>query len=396
MKILQTHNYYQQPGGEKAVFDAEKFLLESHGHEVIRYTLHNDAIKNMPIRQVVRKSFWNHHVYQQIRTIITAEKPDLLHSHNTWPLMSPALFYASQNMGVPVVQTLHNYRLFCPSSTHFYRDNVICELCLNSPLPRNGVRYACYRNSRSQTLNLTLSVSFHHWIKTWNQKVDVYIALTDFARRKYIEGGLSADKIMVKPNIVFPDLDLPAAQDKGNYVCHVGRMSADKGIFTMLKAWQHLPHIPLRIFGDGPLMAEMKKFVAAHQISSVDIAGRLPYAEIVPIIKGAQFLVFPSENYEGFPMTIAESFACGTPVVGSKLGAMAEIIADQHTGLHFTPGNPEDLAAKVDWAWQHPAEMAAMGKAARCEFETKYAADKNYQLLMTIYQRAISNHGNKK
>jgi len=223
-------------------------------------------------------------------------------------------------------------------------------------------------------------------MKTWQEQVDIYVALTEFARRKLIEGGLPADRIVVKPNFVYPD---PGPGDgSGNYVLFVGRISPEKGIRTLVRAWQELKGVPLKIAGDGPLVGDVRRVDS----EGVEILGWRSHDEVLALMKGACFLVFPSEWYEGFPVTIAEAFACGVPVIASRLGAMAEIIVDGCTGLHFEPGDPEDLAAKVAWAWGHPQEMVEMGKMARREYQAKYTAERNYEQLRAIYQRAVDSH----
>ena len=288
-----------------------------------------------------------------------------------------------------MVQTLHNYRLFCPAAT-FFRDGHVCEECVQHTLWRS-VRYACYRNSRPATATVALMLAVHRRRRTWTRQVDCYIALTEFSRRKFIEAGLPAEKVVVKPNFVHPD---PRARNgRGEYALFVGRLSPEKGLHTLLDAWQRLrDRVPLRIVGDGPLRPELEADASRRGLSGVSFDGRLPHDQTLEAMKGARFLVFPSEWYEPFGLTIAEAFACGVPVVASRLGAIEEIVEDGRTGLHFTPGDPDVLAAKVEWAWTHPERMEEMGRAARAEYEAKYTAERNYQMLMDIYQRAIAAH----
>ncbi|MGQ9873581.1 glycosyltransferase family 4 protein [Leptodesmis sp.] len=210
--------------------------------------------------------------------------------------------------------------------------------------------------------------------------MDVYIALTEFARQKFIEGGLPAEKIAIKPNFTYPD---PGPGDRsGNYVLFVGRISREKGVRTLVQAWQKLRGVPLKVVGDGPLMGEMQR----ARSEGLEILGWRSHDEVLALIKSARFLVFPSEWYEGFPLTIAEAFACGVPVIASRLGAMAEIVEDGRTGLLFNLGDAEDLAAKVEWAWANPDTMREMGREARQKYEQKYTAERNYQMLMEIYE----------
>lgn len=227
----------------------------------------------------------------------------------------------------------------------------------------------------------------HRALGTWARGVDVYIALTEFARRKFMEGGLPAEKIVVKPNFVHPDPG--PGEGKGGYALFVGRLSPEKGVRTLLRAWERLKGIPLKIVGDGPLQAEMEDLVRGGGLEGVEMLGRRPREEVLGLMREAGVLVFPSECYENFPMTVAEAFACGLPVVASRLGAMAGIVEDGRTGLLFAPGDAEDLAAKVAWLFSHPEELARMRREARAEYEAKYTAERNYQLLMEIYGQAL-------
>lgn len=388
MKVLLVHNYYQHSGGEDEVFRLEKKLLERKGHDVATYTVSNQAISNLSKLSLGAASLWSTRTQHDLNIILKKNKPDIAHFHNTFPLISPSAYYACNQAGVKVVQTLHNYRLFCPSSTHFYREGRICEICLGKTPPWPGIKYSCYRESRLETAVLTSMLTLHRWLKTWERRVNVYIALTEFARRKFIEGGLPAEKIIVKPNAVY--LDPGSGVGNGKYALFVGRISVEKGINTLLTAWRHLPGILIRIIGDGPLLEDVHMFITQYKLRNVEVLGSCEHDEVFNLMKGARFLIFPSEWYEGFPMTIVEAFACGLPVIASRLGSMEEIVDDRRTGLHFNPGDPDDLAAQVEWAWTHPREMVEMGLQARKEFEKKYTAERNYELLMEIYKDTLS------
>jgi len=253
-----------------------------------------------------------------------------------------------------------------------------------------GVWHHCYQDSVNATAALSLSLASQRALGTWQKKIAYFIARTEFARQKFIQGGLRSDRIVVKPCFVHPD---PGARlESGESALFLGRLSPEKGLRTLLEAWNYLrENIPLRIIGDGPIRAELEEEVVQQRLNAVEVLGRLPDREILPEIKRAKFVVFPSEWYEGLPLTIAEAFACGVPVIASRLGSMSEIVTDGVTGLHFEAGNPSDLAAKVEWAWSHSDEMARMGRAARAEYEAKYTAERNYKMLMTISQLAIQS-----
>jgi glycosyltransferase involved in cell wall biosynthesis len=228
----------------------------------------------------------------------------------------------------------------------------------------------------------------HRLLRTWLDQVDIYIALTEFGRGKFIAAGLPEEKIVIKPNFVSPDPGM--REDDGDYALFVGQISEGKGIRKLLKAWQNLRTIPLKIVGSGPLDGEARSFIAVHKLDCVSILGQRDHAEIFSLMKKARLFVFPPEWYEALPCVLLEAFACGVPVIASRQGAMAEIVKDGRTGLHFAPGDPNDLAAKVEWAWTHPKRLQEMGRAARAEFEEKYTAKRNYEMLRHIYQLAIA------
>jgi glycosyltransferase involved in cell wall biosynthesis len=386
MKILLIHNYYQQPGGEDQVFAAESSMLEKHGCRVFRYAVHNDRIKGMNPLTLARSTLWNKTIASELRELIRKVRPDVIHFHNTFPLVSPASYYAAKAEGVPVVQTLHNYRLLCPNAL-FFRDGHICEDCMGKFVPWPGILHACYRGSRAATGVTAGMLSGHRVSRTYSRMVDVYIALTDFARQKFIQGGLTAGKIAVKPNFVDPD---PGNGDgRGGYALFVGRLSQEKGISTLLAAWEKIGgKIPLKIVGDGPLSSQVAK--ASQRISTIEWLGHKSRQLVLDLMKDAAVLIFPSIWYEGFPVTIVEAYSVGLPVIASNLGGMSSIIEHKRTGLHFRPGDPEDLAAKVEWIFGHPAGLERMRQEARAEYEVKYTAERNYEMLMEIYESAKS------
>jgi glycosyltransferase involved in cell wall biosynthesis len=227
----------------------------------------------------------------------------------------------------------------------------------------------------------------HRAMRTWARAVNVYVALTEFARGKFVAGGLPARKIVVKSNFV--EAGVEPGDRRGDFALFVGRLSAEKGVGTLLRAWRSLPDVPLKVVGDGPMREEVRAAAGERPGGvNVEALGRRSRGEVFELMRRARFLVFPSEWYEGFPLTIAEAFACGTPVLASRLGAMAEIVEDGRTGLLFFPGDSEDLAAKARRAWEHEAETEEMGRGARREYEEKYTAERNYHALISIYERA--------
>jgi glycosyltransferase involved in cell wall biosynthesis len=385
MKILAVHNRYQQPGGEDEVFLAETTLLESYGHRVVRYSTHNDRVADMNRLALAGNTLWNTSAYQELRALIRRERPHAAHFHNTFPLVSPAGYYAARAEGVPVVQTLHNYRLLCPNGL-FFRDGRACEDCMGKVVTWPGIVHKCYRGSRAASGLVTAMLTVHRALRTWTEMVDVYVALTEFAQSKFIEGGLPAGKIVVKPNFVYPDPG--RGQGGGGYALFVGRLAPEKGTRTMLAAWDRLEtRVPLKIVGDGPLKDQVVE--VATRRSGVEWLGHRQVADVHALMRNADMLVFPSEWYETFGRVAAEAFAAGTPVIAANTGAAAELVEHGRTGLKFRPGDPEDLVTQVEWALSHSAELRSMREEVRAEFEAKYTAERNYRALMEIYEAAL-------
>lgn len=389
MNVLVIHNSYRHPGGEDVVFAQECQLLQRYGHRVVTYERTNRELERMSNfeRLVAAKNMVSAKASRRdIRELLRTERPDVVHAHNTFMMVSPSVYEVCQEMHVPVIQTLHNFRLLCPAWSLF-RDGHVCEECPTSGLWRS-VWHGCYHNSRATTAGVALMLQVHRLANTWNDSVDSYVALSEFARQKFIDGGLPPGKLQVKPNFVYPD---PGERDcAGEYALYVGRLSPEKGVATLLAAWEMLPiSIPLVIVGDGPLRTQLERECSGKHLSEVKFTGRLTSSETRDVIKGAAFLMVPSLWYECFPMTICEAFACGTPVLCSRLGGMQEIVADNHTGMHFVPGDAVDLAEKVEQAWHNPRRIAGMGKEARRTYESFYTAAHNYERLMQIYRETL-------
>jgi glycosyltransferase involved in cell wall biosynthesis len=386
MKVLVAHNSYQHAGGEDAVFDNEARLLRQSGQEIREYLDDNHRIAEFSSTRLGIETLWSRSSYKRLSAVLAEFRPDVVHFHNTFPLISPSVYYAARNHGVPVVQTLHNYRLFCPAAA-FFRDGKVCEDCLDKSRWQ-AVRHACYRQSRSASSAVAAMLSFHHWYGTWKNLVNCYIALSEFSRAKFIEAGLPPEKIVVKPNFVLPDPGV--GPESREYAVFLGRLSEEKGLRTLVQAWAHVNrNCRLRVIGEGPLLNEIRSEISRSALSHVRLDGSLSHQESLSALQGARIFILPSNCYENFPMTIAEAYACGVPVLASRLGAMQEIVHDGCTGLHFTPGDADDLAKKVEWAWAHPEEMRAMGRNARAEYELKYSAERNYNLLLAIYHQTI-------
>lgn len=392
MNVLIAHNFYQQAGGEDQTFADEAKLLESHGHTVSRFTMDNDDVDKMSKWTAARKTLWNEESRQALRKAIRESGAQLVHFHNTFPLISPAGYYAAHEEGAAVVQTLHNYRLMCVTAT-FCRNDRVCEDCMGRiALP--GVLHACYRGSRAASAVVAAMQAYHRSKGTYRREVDVYITLSEFGRKKFIEGGLPPEKLYVKP--IFSDQDPGIGAGEGNFAVFVGRLTGEKGVPLLVKAWPQIfagSGLKLKIIGTGPLRTAVEE--AAKTAPGIEYLGRLEtMKEVYDTMGAARALIFPSVWYEGQPRTIVESLAKGTPVVASRLGAMPEMIEAGRTGELFEAGNPEDLGRQVKALLAGP--MADMRKAARQEFLDRYTAEKNYPLLIACYEQALREHAKRK
>ncbi len=382
MKVLLAHNRYIHPGGEDTVFAAESDLLRRSGHDVVEHIEDNRRIHALgPVATAVQ-AVWSSRTRDALGRILERERPAVAHFHNIFPLISPSAYYACRETGTPVVQTLHNYRLVCPGAL-LYRGGRACEQCLGRGAWA-GALHACFRESPVQSAAVAAMIGIHRAMGTWRTKVSLYIALSEFARRKLIQGGLPAERIVVKPNFVHPD---PGVRDgDGSYALYAGRLSPEKGIATLLDAWPRTRSIPLVIAGDGPLRDRVES--SAGSLPQLRAVGRRPPEEVVALMKGARFLILPSVCYESFPMVICEAFACGLPVLTTDTGSASELVTSGRTGLHFPAGDAGGLADAAAWLWSQRAETRRMGAEARAEFEERYTAEANYPQLLGIYARA--------
>jgi glycosyltransferase involved in cell wall biosynthesis len=391
--VLGVHNYYRLPGGEDRVFAAESALLEEHGHKVIRFEDRNSRIGGALAAGL--HGIWNRQSGSRLDAVIQQHRPGVAHFHNTFPLISPAGYYAAHRRGVPVVQTLHNFRLLCPGAT-FFRDGHVCEDCTRHSVPTPGIAHGCYRGSRPASAAVAAMLIAHRAVGTYRRMVDLYIAPSKFVRDKFVEHGFSAEEMIVKPNPILSDpgkgdgsgMALCAGANKRSYALFVGRLTEEKGVRTLAAAWQNLSDVPLLVAGDGPL--------SLHWPAGVTMLGTQTHEEVFRLMRSASVLIFPSVWYEGQPMTLLESLACGLPVIGSRLGATTELIEHGRTGLLFQPGEADDLVRQVRWAMAHPDEMRSMRATARREYEAKYTPEQSYKALIDAYDLAIENSRRKK
>ncbi|MFI4860392.1 MAG: glycosyltransferase family 4 protein [Phycisphaerales bacterium JB063] len=386
MNIIQCHNYYQVPGGEDAVVEDERALLTANGHRVTQFTRHNDDVKAVGALRLAAGTVWSRAASRALEAMVRQERAEVVHFHNTMPLISPSAYYAARRAGAAVVQTLHNYRLLCPKGT-FFREGRVCEQCLGKSVAWPAVRHGCYRDSRAASAVLTVMGSAHRALRTYERKVDAYIAASDFTRGKMIVGGLPTDRLHVKPNFVMDDPG--AGMGGGDYALYLGRLSPEKGIDTLIAAWERMESpVPLKILGSGPMQQEVMAFAARHP--HVEYLGFVKQPALGEVIRGAVLLVLPSLNYEGFPKVIVEAFASGLPIIASRMGAMQDAVVQDETGRLFTPGDAADLAGTVSALFNDTAQLARMRHAARLAYESLYTAEANYATLMDIYERALT------
>lgn len=388
MKVLLAHNYYRSsaPSGEDAVFRSERTLLENRGIEVIPFEKFNDDIDDSTFSQrmnVALDTSWSIKTYRELRAVLRKTRPDVAHFHNTFPQISPSAYLACQESGVPVVQTLHNFRFVCPGAM-LLRDGRPCELCLgNSLLP--ALKHRCYRGSLTATAALVLMIHSNRLRGSYRHLVNRYISLTEFTAGRLVAGGLPREKIVVKPNFIE---DVPAQlPDKQSYAIYVGRLKSEKGVGALLSAWRDLPHIPLKILGDGELRAELES-MARRENLNVEFLGYLPRERVLALVGEARIQVIPSECYEGFPLVVLEAYACGTPVVASKIGSLDELVEEGLSGVKFEAGNAKDLAEKIAAMWESPARLQEMGEYARELVRSRYTGDRNAEQLLQIYDGA--------
>jgi glycosyltransferase involved in cell wall biosynthesis len=384
MRVLMLHAFYQELGGEDLSYLAECDLLESHGQEVVRFTVDNSGLALMGRAEQAVRTIWNQKMRVEIRQALRAHKPDVMHCTNTFPLISPACYWAAADEGIPVVQALRNYRPLCPAAT-FYRNGSICTECLGRPVGLSAIRHGCYRGSRAASATIALQSSLHRAIGTWRH-VQTFYTPTQFTRECFVQAGFDGDRIFVKPNFLDPD---PCPGDGGaGGAIFVGRLASEKGVETLLAAWRELREpFPLRVVGRGPLEGTVMRAAAADP--RITYMGFQPPDRVLRLIGEASCLVMPSTWYETFGRTIIEAYARGTPVIASDLGAMAEIVEHGRTGLLFPAGDARALADAVRTISGNPDLAERLRQAARSEYLRKYTGDVNFPFLMRIYSHAM-------
>lgn len=392
MKILLVHNHYgsQAPSGENHVFELERDLLHRYGHEVRTFERHSDNLRARGALGVMQGAIttpWGFASAQEIRRQISSFKPDIVHAHNTFPMITPSIFSAAK--GAARVLTLHNYRLFCPNAIPM-RNGRNCTECLDQKSVVPSLRYGCYRNSRVATLPIALNISINRLLGTWTKDIERFIALTDFQRQTMGRAGLPKHRIEVKPNfypgkpVRVPFLERPMR------VVFAGRLSEEKGALELVEAWnewgEKAPE--LRIVGDGPLLVPLRR--RADKNPRIVFVGQVSQEKAEAEIALARLLLVPSKWFEGFPMVLREAFAFGVPIGVSDQGALPSIAAEAG-GLVFRSGDAKDLLTKVQHLFSNQDQLARMAGKSGDAFEKKFSEVQNYEKLMNIYESAIKD-----
>lgn len=390
-RILQVHNFYQIPGGEDVVVRNEKRLLEEHGHKVYTYYRSNAELKEggrLGKLCVPFTAVYSFKTVREVKKLIKEYQIDIVHVHNTLTMVSPSVFYAAFRCHVPIVQTLHNFRMLCPAGS-FFRDNVICEECVRGGL-KCAVKHKCYRNSKLQSFVSAAVLKVHRVLGTY-RKVN-FICLTEFNRNKLLALGdiVDAKKIFIKPNFTFAEGIEPSnVPEQEEYYLFAGRVEALKGVDIAIKAFEQIPDRKLYIAGTGPMMDEMQAYVKEHNIQNVKFLGYLQKEDMTEKFYHAKAVIMTSQCYEAFAMTIAEAYSYGVPVIAGRVGNMEGMVQEGVTGVKFTYNSSSDLAEKVKEF--EKLDRVTLKENAREFYQERLRPEDNYQKLMEIYESISAN-----
>lgn len=389
-----VHNYYDStsPSGEGRSFEEETELLRNFGHDVLTFVAHNDEIREYSSLRRIRlgvETIWSWSSSAKLEAIVRETGREVVHFQNTLPLISPSAYWGVRRAGAAVVQSLRNFRLVCPSANLFY-DGAQCERCVGR-FPWPGLARNCYRGSKLQTATVVAMNSFHHLVGTWQHKVDRYIVAAEFTRSLLRASGIPDELVELKANYV-PD---PGTRASGQeYALFIGRLTEEKGISTLMEAWDGLD-VPLLIVGSGVLESEVTRW--ASKKHNVRFEGRKTPSEIEHLLTRAAFVVMPSAWNETFGRVIVEGYASGIPAITTRTGAQQELLREGKTGWLFDPGDASALRRIVREAWQDLDLTAAMGREARAEYERIYGARENHARMLSIYENALAHrHGQNK
>lgn len=390
MKILAIHNFHRKgsASGDDQVYKNETALLESHGNTVVKYTVSNDEFDNAGVIGKVTSALgmlWSFKNYKEVQQKIKEENPDVVHVHTFFPLLSPSILYAVKRCGVNVVATLHDTRFICPCSTSL-RGNQLCNECGDGHYLRM-CKYGCFKNSRLQSLIVAFIFKYHRIRKSFYKQIDRYICLNENQITLLIDIGFDSNKIVKKYNFV-PDADVNLMVKKTDcipdrYIVFYGRIGEEKGIRLLMRMWDKISDIPLVVMGGGPMEEEFKTW--ADKKDNVYFLGYTEHNKCLSIVKGGEFVIFPSIWYEGCSMVEIETESLGKALIATDIGFSVEAIEDGVNGYKIPLDDVNGFVQKIKELWTDSEHCKKLGANARADYEEKYMPEDNYQQLMKIY-----------
>jgi glycosyltransferase involved in cell wall biosynthesis len=391
LKILLAHTFFQQFGGQDSVALSEHEALQRHGHEVIFYSRKNDEIKDFGISQKIRfvkETVYSGRTERDLRSLVSANRPDIAYVHNIYPLISPSIYHVLYAMNIPVVQCIHDFRPLC-SNGLFYTENQCCQRCKGGNY-LHGFARRCYRDSYFLSGLYAFTLGVNRFAKMMD-KISAFICLNEFYRVQFLEAGVPTEKLFVRPNSIDPPAttpdDTPTSRD---YAVYFGRLSPEKGLNTLVRAFEQAAPARLKIAGTGPMESELKQYIREKKLANIEMVGFVSGPEKSSLLNKALFAVIPSEWYENFPVVALEFYAAGKPIIASRIGGLPSIISEGETGLLFSAGDANEIANKVRYMFSHPLEVDRMGRRARQRVETRYSSEQSYHDLMSIFQKVLA------
>jgi len=388
MKILLIHNFYRYRGGEDRYVEILEETLISRGHQVSHFFYDSRNINTFNFFQkclIPLRLIHSPRLNKKLKKLLIEEKPHLVVVHNLSPLLSFSLLKVVKRSGIPLLKRLENYKFLCLNGLFLRNDFTVCELCKHGNF-FPGMIYRCYQRSFSSSVGIALADFIHRRLKTVIKSSDLFLATSQFVKGKFVEAGFPADQIVVHPNFIdFEPLD--AVDSSDNYAIYLGRLSKEKGLLTLLKAFKNLPELPLKILGEGPMEQELLEYARLHHMKNVSFEGFIDGNLKREMLKKALFLVFPSECYESFGYTIIEGYACGVPVVASDIGGARELVQEGNTGFLFQAGNPADLQKSISQIMSDRQRLMKMKENALQRAKTLYTKETGCQNLFKIFNQ---------
>lgn len=392
MKVLIVHNFHRSgsASGDDQVFRHESVLLETAGATVLRYTVKNDSFDQQNGLGKILSAlsmFWSGKTYREIRRLCRTEKPDVVHVHTFFPLLSPSVFVAAHRSGAKVVQTLHDTRYVCPNATSM-RGAELCNACADGKYLRM-CKYKCFKGSRLQSFIVACIFKIHRLLRVFYRNIDTYVCLNNVQMELLEQAGFDRNKMIKKYNSVSQPVpvETPLPDLPERFVVYYGRIGEEKGIDVLLDVWKRLAEIPLVVMGDGPLAEDFQKFIKSNQITNVQYLGFTPHDQCIAIVQKAEFVVLPSICYEGCSMVMVESFSLKKPVVATDIGFMKEAVQNGYNGIKCGRKDIEDFTTQIRYLWEHPLKAEAMGENAYQDYRKKYTEEADVQNLLELYER---------